>query len=52
MPTPSREEMLKQMYGTLNTTKNPEYLTEVAMPTVYQPVDRKDTDLSKNSSDN
>ena len=44
----SWEEVQKQMYEALHSSANPEFLTEVAMPLVHQPVNLSDT---KNSNE-
>lgn len=34
----TRDEMIQDMYRQLEQTRKPEYMNEVAMPGVYQPV--------------
>lgn len=43
---PTREDILKQMHETLASTEKPQYMNEIAMPTVYRPVDKKDAESS------
>lgn len=38
----TREELLNEMYNNLKNTAKPEYMNEVAMPGVYQPMNPKD----------